>query len=94
MIINFHYISSGCKRVKIRKNVKNLTAAEKKRLVTALNALKDNIIIIMATIIIIVVIIRLVNAMQALIDSGRYQELANIHSGPFTICPEFKTGRF
>ena len=35
---------------------------------------------------------RLVGAMQALIDRGRYQELGNIHGAPGTICPEGEGG--
>ena len=35
---------------------------------------------------------RLVGAMQALIDRGRYQELGNIHGAPPTICPEMPEG--
>ena len=35
---------------------------------------------------------RLVSAMQALIDRGRYQEIGNLHGGPPTICPDTKNG--
>jgi len=35
---------------------------------------------------------RLVRAMQALIDRGRYQEIGNFHGGPPTICPETDNG--